>query len=116
MSDGPTFAAVPNNTDNTNNEDDNEGDNEDDNDNGDNDNTDFDPWVTGTIAGGGAGNVTDAQIEAWRERERRQRTVRSLMMFLLMLMLMDGEEQSQQQMFQMLECLIKFGLFLVNIW
>jgi transmembrane E3 ubiquitin-protein ligase len=31
---------------------------------------------------------------AWRERERRQRSVRMLMMFLLMLLLMDGEEQS----------------------
>jgi hypothetical protein len=92
MSNGPTFAVVPNNN---NNNDDNDIDN--DNENGVDNGTDFDPWVTGTIAGGGAGNITDAQIEAWRERERRQRTVRSLMMFLLMLMLMDGEEQSQQQ-------------------
>mmetsp|Transcript_738 Transcript_738/g.810 ORF Transcript_738/g.810 Transcript_738/m.810 type:complete len:1236 (+) Transcript_738:144-3851(+) len=94
MSDGPTFARIDtdNNvgTENNNNNDNNNEDND------DND-TDFDPWVTGTIAGGGDGNVTDAQIEAWRERERRSRTVRSLMMFLLMLMLMDGEEQSQQQ-------------------
>jgi hypothetical protein len=33
----------------------------------------------------------------WRERERRQRSVRFLMMFLLMLLLMDGEEQSQRR-------------------
>ena len=106
MSDGPTFAVVPNNTNtntntnnsnNNNNNDEDDSDNDNDNENGVDNSTDFDPWVTGTIAGGGAGNVTDAQIEAWRERERRQRTVRSLMMFLLMLMLMDGEEQSQQQ-------------------
>jgi len=35
--------------------------------------------------------------EAWRERERRQRSVRLLMMFLLMLLLMDGEEQSNRR-------------------
>lgn len=34
---------------------------------------------------------------AWRERERRQRSVRLLMMFLLMLLLMDGEEQSTRR-------------------
>ena len=34
---------------------------------------------------------------AWRERERRQRTVRFLMMFLLALLLMDGEEQQQRR-------------------
>mmetsp|Transcript_26034 Transcript_26034/g.38480 ORF Transcript_26034/g.38480 Transcript_26034/m.38480 type:complete len:1100 (+) Transcript_26034:250-3549(+) len=34
---------------------------------------------------------------SWRERERRQRTVRLLMMFLLMLLLMDGEEQSARR-------------------
>jgi transmembrane E3 ubiquitin-protein ligase len=34
---------------------------------------------------------------AWRERERRQRSVRMLMMFLLMLLLMDGEEQSTRR-------------------
>ena len=34
---------------------------------------------------------------AWRERERRQRSVRLLLMFLLMLLLMDGEEQSTRR-------------------
>lgn len=33
----------------------------------------------------------------WRERERRQRSVRFLIMFLLMLLLMDGEEQAQRR-------------------
>eukprot|EP00545_Synedropsis_sp_CCMP1620_P013232 CAMPEP_0119015812 /NCGR_PEP_ID=MMETSP1176-20130426/11666_1 /TAXON_ID=265551 /ORGANISM="Synedropsis recta cf, Strain CCMP1620" /LENGTH=1087 /DNA_ID=CAMNT_0006969133 /DNA_START=277 /DNA_END=3537 /DNA_ORIENTATION=+ len=37
------------------------------------------------------------QTAAWRERERRQRSVRLLMMFLLMLLLMDGEEQSSNR-------------------
>jgi transmembrane E3 ubiquitin-protein ligase len=36
-------------------------------------------------------------VAAWRERERRQRSVRLLMMFLLMLLLMDGEEQSARR-------------------
>jgi len=41
---------------------------------------------------------TDPNTQAaWRERERRQRTVRLLMMFLLMLLLMDGEEQSARR-------------------
>lgn len=39
-------------------------------------------------------NLDPVQAAAWRERERRQRTIRLLMMFLLMLLLMDSEEQS----------------------
>lgn len=40
----------------------------------------------------GPNNLDPAQAAAWRERERRQRTIRLLMMFLLMLLLMDSEE------------------------
>ena len=60
-----------------------------------------DPW--GFEAGadgipGMGGNATTADTAAlWRERERRQRSVRFLMMFLLMLLLMDGEEQQQRR-------------------
>lgn len=50
---------------------------------------DLEPW-------GGTDGLTEAQT-LWRERERRQRSVRFLMMFLLMLLLMDGEEQSQRR-------------------
>ena len=39
-------------------------------------------------------NLDPAQAAAWRERERRQRTIRLFMMFLLMLLLMDSEEQA----------------------
>ena len=42
-------------------------------------------------------DMDPATAEAWRERERRQRSVRLLMMFLLMLLLMDGEEQSNRR-------------------
>ena len=42
-------------------------------------------------------NLDAAQAAAWRERERRQRTIRLLMMFLLMLLLMDSEEQSNRK-------------------
>lgn len=45
-----------------------------------------DPWEGDPLA-----------VAAWRERERRQRSVRLLMMFLLMLLLMDGEEQSARR-------------------
>ena len=48
---------------------------------------DLDPW--GDDLEGGQDNPN----AAWRERERRQQSVRFLMMFLLMLLLMDGEEQ-----------------------
>ena len=36
----------------------------------------------------------DPNLAIWRERERRQRTIRVLMMFLLMLLLMDGDENN----------------------
>ena len=39
-------------------------------------------------------NLDATQAAVWRERERRQRTIRLLMMFLLMLLLMDSEEQA----------------------
>jgi hypothetical protein len=52
-----------------------------------NNGVELEPW--GDDLEGGQGN----QNAAWRERERRQQTVRFLMMFLLMLLLMDGEEQ-----------------------
>lgn len=39
-------------------------------------------------------NMDPTQAAAWRERERRQRTIRLLMMFLLMLLLMDSEDQA----------------------
>ncbi|CAB9530588.1 DSC E3 ubiquitin ligase complex subunit 1 [Seminavis robusta] len=42
-------------------------------------------------------NLDATQAAAWRERERRQRTIRLLMMFLLMLLLMDSEEQSARK-------------------
>jgi hypothetical protein len=48
-----------------------------------------DPW--------GGDDVLDNGQAAWRERERRQRSVRFLMMFLLMMLLMDGEEQNQRR-------------------
>jgi hypothetical protein len=51
----------------------------------------IDPW--GDDLEGGQDNPN----AAWRERERRQQTVRFLMMFLLMLLLMDGEEQQQRK-------------------
>jgi hypothetical protein len=54
-----------------------------------NENADIDPWAD-------EAGLTEAQA-IWRERERRQRTVRFLMMFLLMLLLMDGEEQTQRR-------------------
>jgi hypothetical protein len=50
---------------------------------------DMDPWGDGPA-------LSDDQA-AWRERERRQRSVRFLMMFLLMLLLMDGEEQTARR-------------------
>jgi hypothetical protein len=37
------------------------------------------------------------ETAVWRERERRQRTIRLLMMFLVMLLLMDGEEGAQRR-------------------
>lgn len=39
-------------------------------------------------------NMDPTQAASWRERERRQRTIRLLMMFLLMLLLMDSEDQA----------------------
>lgn len=44
-------------------------------------------WGDGTTG-------TGMETAAWRERERRQRSIRLLMMFLLMLLLMDNEEQN----------------------
>ena len=61
----------------------------------------MDPWGVELGADGMpgvAGTATTAETAAlWRERERRQRSVRFLMMFLLMLLLMDGEEQQQRR-------------------
>ena len=61
----------------------------------------LDPWGVGAGADGipgMAGTATTVDAAAlWRERERRQRSVRFLMMFLLMLLLMDGEEQQQRR-------------------
>ena len=91
MTEHPTFARIDpdnnvgvntNTNTNTNND---GGDNED----NDSDVTEFDPWVTGALVGG-PGNPTDAQTEAWRERERRSRSVRSMMMFLIMLLLLEA--------------------------
>jgi len=85
MSDGPTFARIdpqPNN----NNDNDNDGNDE----TGD---ANLDPWATD----GGTNNLTETQIERWREQERRQRSVRSFMMFLMMMLLMDGDEQARVQ-------------------
>ncbi|GAX26600.1 hypothetical protein FisN_21Lh067 [Fistulifera solaris] len=43
-------------------------------------------------------NMNDESFTAiWRERERRQRTIRLFMMFLVMLLLMDGEEGQQRK-------------------
>jgi hypothetical protein len=88
MSDGPTIARIDQESNNNGN-------------NGnDTDGVNFDPWVNGNTEGGnadGTNNFSESQIESWRERERRQRSVRSFMMFLLMMMLMDGEEQTQQR-------------------
>jgi hypothetical protein len=103
MSDGPTFARIDqgsNNNNNNNNNTDNDTNNNDTNNNNDDTNTgndpdgvNFDPWVTANA--GIANEFTNT--EGWRERERRQRSVRSFMMFFLMMMLMDGEEQAQER-------------------
>mmetsp|Transcript_21268 Transcript_21268/g.52692 ORF Transcript_21268/g.52692 Transcript_21268/m.52692 type:complete len:1156 (-) Transcript_21268:107-3574(-) len=85
MSDGPTFARIDEES-NDNNNNNNNGNNE----TGD---ANLDPWATD----GGANNLTDTQVERWREHERRQRSVRSFMMFLMMMLLMDGEEQARVQ-------------------
>jgi len=45
-------------------------------------------------AGAAAGDLTGESAVVWRERERRQRTIRVLMMGLLMLLIMDGDEQA----------------------
>jgi transmembrane E3 ubiquitin-protein ligase len=59
---------------------------------------DMDPWGTGGEPGDGIPEMMAPETAAmWRERERRQRSVRFLMMFLLMLLLMDGEEQQQRR-------------------
>lgn len=83
MSDGPTFARIDGQESNNNNV------------AGGAANRDIDLFAN--IEGGGTPNVTDTQIETWREQERRQRSVRSFMMFLMMMMLMDGEEQARIQ-------------------
>ncbi len=83
MSDGPTFARIDPEPNNNNNNDGND-------ETGD---ADLDPWATD----GGTNNLTETQIERWREQERRQRSVRSFMMFLMMMLLMDGEEQARVQ-------------------
>ncbi|VEU38306.1 unnamed protein product [Pseudo-nitzschia multistriata] len=100
MSDGPTFARIDPLDNNNNNNNNRNRDNSDDvNDNAPIDTVRFDPWVANNIEGAtvNTNNFTGAQIEEWRERERRQRSSRSFMMFLLLLLLMDGEEQNQQR-------------------
>lgn len=42
-------------------------------------------------------NNDESAAAIWRERERRQRTIRLFMMFLVMLLLMDGEEGAQRK-------------------